>query len=220
MPRRKTDPDQLYARWVEHIETIANDVYSLFHQKHMWAELQQMIRAAELPPSVFFESLGAWYASDSKTVAIRRLVDRSAGTISVVRLLGEIANHSTVVTRERHVALWRDAPWLDQQAHENYDRFADRTGDRLDRTLVRADQAAVTENVRVIETYVNDHVAHRAERPSAVRPTYQQMNEAIEAIAEVLRKYASLLRATALVEMEPIIQDDWQAPFRRPWLTA
>lgn len=36
-----------------------------------------------------------------------------------------------------------------------------------------------------------------------------------QASGELVKKYASLLEATILWELEPVIQYDWKAPFRQ-----
>jgi hypothetical protein len=48
------------------------------------------------------------------------------------------------------------------------------------------------------------------------RSRFQELNASIDTIGDLVRKYASLLKAAALVDLVPILQDDWKAPFR-PW---
>jgi hypothetical protein len=43
-----------------------------------------------------------------------------------------------------------------------------------------------------------------------------ELNASIDTIGDLVRKYASLLKAAALVDLVPILLDDWKAPFR-PW---
>ena len=66
--------------------------------------------------------------------------------------------------------------------------------------------------------YVNEYVAHRAEIQAAEIPTFADLHGAMDAVGEIVGKYASLLKAEMLAELTPQIQEDWLAPFRQPWL--
>jgi hypothetical protein len=49
-------------------------------------------------------------------------------------------------------------------------------------------------------------------------PTYHDLNAAMDRVADLVQKYASLLNAEHLWGFEPAIQQDWKAPFRQPWI--
>lgn len=49
-------------------------------------------------------------------------------------------------------------------------------------------------------------------------PTFGDLNNAVDEIGELVRKYASLLNAEILWQLEPAIQYDWKAPFRQAWI--
>lgn len=212
-------PDEYYASWIEQLELVIQDVYSLHHHRHLYREVRDMAIAADLPPSAFFDALGLWYAS-SQAAALRRLVDRRRGTISLIRLLDEIKRNPAVMDRERHIGLWGDDRFFQAEGHRNYDRFVSEANpDRIDADAVAADIDGVNAVVERVERYVNDHVAHRAAEQTTDIPTFAELHEAIDVIGAVVQKYASLLKAEILAELEPVIQYDWLAPFRRPWLT-
>lgn len=212
-------PDQMYESWLEQLELIIQDVYSLHHHRHLYREVRDMAVAANLPPSAFFDALGLWYAS-SQAAALRRLVDRRRDTISLVRLLDDLRRNPSVLSRERHVELWGDDRFFKAEGHRNYDRFSmPASPNRLHQAAVADDIAAVDTSVERVQHYVNDHVAHRAAQQTTEIPTFAELHEAIDAVSEVVQKYASLLKAEILAELEPVIQYDWLAPFRRAWLT-
>ena len=85
-------PEARYARWVVQLDLIIHDVYALNHHRRLYRDVRDMAVAAELPDWVFFDALSIWYAS-SQSSAIRRLVDRRRGTISLVRLLDEMMRY-------------------------------------------------------------------------------------------------------------------------------
>jgi hypothetical protein len=73
---------------------------------------------------------------------------------------------------------------------------------------------------KVVQRYVNQVVAHTQEIPSHQVPTFSELNAAIDSIGDLVKKYASLLKAELLWQLEPVIQGDWKAPFRQPWIRA
>ncbi len=50
--------------------------------------------------------------------------------------------------------------------------------------------------------------------------TYAELNAAIDQIGDLVKKYASLLKAEVLWQLEPVIQYDWKAPFRQAWIPS
>lgn len=158
----------------------------------------------------------------TQTSSVRRQLDRTRGTVSLWRLLDEIAQHSRVASRERHVAVWREDgadPFLEAEAHRNFDRFAGgRDRDRIAVAVVRADLGKLEAAGAVVERYANEAVAHMAVDQTRTVLTYAELNAAIDQIGDLVKKYASLLKATILAELEPVIQYDWKAPFRQAWI--
>jgi hypothetical protein len=67
-----------------------------------------------------------------------------------------------------------------------------------------------------MSAFCGEHVAHRAARPRSEVPTFAEVDAATDGIGEVVRKYASLLEATSLVELEPVIQYNWKATVSTP----
>ncbi len=183
----------------------------------LWRGLGEITQGANLPASVFFDVLGLWYGN-SQTGAVRRQLDRRRGSVSLVRLLDDIARHPEVMTRERHLAVWGNAEWA-HEAHANFDKFAgNRTADMVDVGAVRADIAELFAIGEVVKRYVDKNIAHTALQPIDYLVTYAELNAAMDQIGELVKRYASLLKAEILWQLEPVIQGDWKAPFRQPWI--
>lgn len=214
-------PDERYLSWVEQIDRIANDVVVLHHHRQIWQRVREITQEADLPPSTFFDALSGWYATSQMT-AIRRLVDRDSRTLSLRRLLDDLIAHPRVMSLDRHVALWLRDPaeeWTDREGRASYERFADASGEQLDVAAVTADRERAVEAAEAIKHYVDQRVAHHDLEPVAGVPTWDELNAAVDTFAEVVRKYAGLLTAQHWWQFEPVIQYDWEAPFRRAWLT-
>lgn len=206
-----------YERWVDQLERIISEVYAAHRDRVLWRGLGEITQGANLPASVFFDVLGLWYGN-SQTGAVRRQLDRRRGSVSLVRLLDDIARHPEVMTRERHLAVWGGAEWA-HEAHANFDKFAgNRNADVVDVGAVRADIAELFAIGEVVKRYVDENIAHTALQPIDYLVTYVELNAAMDQIGELVKKYASLLKAEILWQLEPVIQADWKAPFRQPWI--
>ena len=119
------------------MEKIANQTHTLWAYRDYWRGLVEMTQANDsIPPSTFFDALGIWYA-DEQTVAVRRQLDRDRRTVSLWRLIHEIAKHPEVMTRERHLSLWGHEHHWRELGNANYDKFAGEDHDTIspERTL-------------------------------------------------------------------------------------
>jgi hypothetical protein len=226
-------PDERFEGWVRQIDQITQEIYSIHHHRDLFRRLAEITQQANLPPSVFFDALSSWYAATQST-AVRRQLDTTRGTVSLIRLLQAIERHRGAVSRERHVALWvGDAPeeqaidlgdgwnWTPflEEAHANFDRFSgSRERNYLDRALVQADIAKLKEVGQAVKRHVDEAIAHTALRRQPAVVTYDDLNAAIDVVAELVRKYTSLLKAVMIPWFEPAIQQDWTAIFRQPWI--
>lgn len=129
--------------------------------------------------------------------------------------------HHVVIDRERHVSLWLRNPeeeWTEREGRQSYERFADDSGEHLDVEAVAADRRRIVDAADTIKRYVDQYVAHRDLEPVAEVPTWGEINAAIDTFAEIVNKYAGLLKATSFVQFEPVMQYAWEAPFRQAWL--
>lgn len=223
--------DVVWPRWREQLELITQETYRLHHYRQLWRELAEITQAANLAPSVFFDALPVWYVS-TQGAAVRRQLDRRRDSLSLIRLLEDIGRNSELVTRDRHIAVWHekaraaggaDADKLGEglrlrDANRNFDRFAGAGRDTIDRALVSADVTELEQAGEVVKGYVDEAIAHMALTPKNSVPTYGDLDAAMDRIAELVQKYASLLNAEYLWGFEPAIQQDWKAPFRQAWI--
>lgn len=68
--------------------------------------------------------------------------------------------------------------------------------------------------------YADRVLAHADAQPIPAESlvTYDQLDAAIVEIGRVFKKYATLLTGQGYVTLVPVIQDDWLAIFREPWI--
>lgn len=211
-------PDERFPRWVNWIERVRNATHTLFLYRHIFQELGRITREADLPPSVAFDAFASWYAT-AQSVAIRRQVDTRRGTVSLKRLLRDVAAHYRVMSRQRHIAAWdTNDPHFVAEANANFDRFAGEGRAFIDPGAVRNDIARLDAAAATIKRYADEAVAHAAEDVAEEVPTWAELHAAIDVVGDLLQKYYSLLTASSIWQMLPVIQEDWLAPFRQPWI--
>jgi len=54
--------------------------------------------------------------------------------------------------------------------------------------------------------------------PAAVTLSVKEVRDAIEVMGDMFKKYYLLLTASSFVMLVPVIQHDWKAAFRVPWM--
>ena len=151
--------------------------------------------------------------------AVRRQADANAGTSALARLIKEMRDNADVLTRDYFVGLWdqSDERAL-REAHSAFDRVAADARDHLDPDIPRQDLETLQTAARKVSLFVDQHIAHDQATPTAEAPTFNELHAAIDSLGEIFTKYAAVLTATTYIRIEPVMQDDWKAIFRLPWL--
>jgi hypothetical protein len=212
--QRMTD-DERFKKWVEWIMIIHEDVEHAILSRHIRQEVASIIDANPRiqRPSSFYEWMAAVY-SDSGLMAVRRQLDKDPQSISLARLLSEIATYPHVLSRGRFVGMYQ--PELQNVAHHEFDRRVASGANHIDPAVVQADLETLYKRTRDVERYGTKRVAHSDEKGPKNIPTFQELDDVLEFIHELRVKYLFLLRA--LSYREPVWTYDWKAIFREPWI--
>jgi len=226
--RRKKRPDPIqsaaarrstYRRWRRWFAEVKDQILDIHHRRHVYREVMAMVDAnsALQVPSAFYGWMRIAYINDM-TVAIRRLVDWNKRSISFVKLIEEIADHPEVITRRRFVARYQG--WLRGAGHRDFELFASPAAKRIHRRVIERHRRELVVAQRRLRQFVNRHAAHRDRTPMRRLPTYAELDDCIDLLGRLAKDYSLLLEQAALIEVVPIIQGDWKAPFRVPWIQA
>jgi hypothetical protein len=222
---RVSAEDDLYAKWLKWLKKVSNETHTLWLYRDYWRGLAEMTQANDdIPPSTFFSALGTWYAAAQMT-AVRRQLDRDTRSVSLWRLLTDIADHPEVMTRERYVALWlpevrdeTDREIRTAEANKTYDdRFAGAGNDVIPPERTLEDRERLEHLAEPVTVFVNKRVAHSDEENLPAAPTYAEIDGAVDELGELLRKYVSLLEAAWLAEIAPVHQEPWERAFTVAW---
>jgi hypothetical protein len=212
------------AKWHRWLEIILAELQDALVYRHLFREVREIVLAnATLvdTPSIYW---AAWFDTyvHYGASAIRRQLKDSDESISLARLLRELVEHPTLLSREWYL---RDHPggngaWFVAQAHRAFDRFAGSAGQHVDATLVGTDLAALLGAGKDIEGYVDRVVAHRDRRPPRVIPTLTDMDKALDVSFELASKYHLLLeRSGYAFPVAAWVGDEWRDLFKVPWIS-
>jgi hypothetical protein len=179
-----------------------------------------MLDKADLPESYWWEYLQDTYVV-TQAAAVRRQVDSSSEAASLGRLLTELSEDPTKITLELWWSFWggedeHDRWVCEKQWGENY---GGETGDYLDPALPSADLEALKLQGEKVWLYATRYIAHSDARgiPKDEMATFADLDETLDLIGKLHRRYYSLFTAAGLTQLTPEIQGDWKAVFRVPW---
>ena len=199
--------------------SIRSQVLTMHLHRHAYQEVGAILDAnAELPPSYFIEFMQDNYAT-TQSIAVRRQAESRARVRTLGRLLAEVEQDASRLTREFWLGLWsNDAVDLGFAQRAWDGRFAGGVGDHLDPAVPRGDLEALSDAAAAVTGYVDEYIAHSDARASAALPTFSELHAAVDMIGELFAKYVNLLTASSYATLVPAFQHDWKAIFRVPWI--
>jgi len=212
--RRRRSTFLRWRRWYKEIHATITD---LAHKRRIYREVTAMITANPRlqVPSVFYDWMRRAYITDM-TIGVRTLVDWDRRAISLVKLMEEIVDHPKVLSRRRYTAKYRGH--LRRFGHLEFDRLAGRGEQQIDATIIRRQRRELINSQKKLRTFVNRNVAHKSRYKMRRLPTYAEMDVCVDLLEDLAKKFTLLLEQKGLTDVVPVIQYDWKAPFRVPWI--
>jgi hypothetical protein len=190
--------DPKVARWREWIEgAIYNDIVLMHHRLQVWREVGEIVegnaRLAEMSSSLW--DLHRDNYATTQAIAIRRQADMRRGTCSLARLVTEMRSNAQRFTREYFVGLWHDNQHelVRTHAHQAFDQLAGVGATHLDPAVPTRDLAELRRDAAAMKKYVDEHVAHDAAEPTGDLPTFDDMNQAVDALGRARSRLHQVL---------------------------
>jgi hypothetical protein len=231
-----------WRRWFE--QGITNDIYTMHLERFAWKRMEEIVNgnsAVKGTESYLWEFLFNTYAK-TQAIAVRRQADTDDQVASLGRLILEVGETPTLLTRDWWLSLWSedgdgDDPYWQRVAEDAWaEHYAGEVGDHLDPAIAAIDLVELREGSQTVKEYVDRNVAHLDARmisssdgpPTATPPdaptrrgsnlTLNEVHDAIDLIGRLFQKYGHLLTAASWAELTPVLQHDWEAVFRIPWI--
>lgn len=213
------DEDALYELWNEWLSTILTDVRGLLINRHIFQEVQRIIRSnAKIQlESSFYEWMGNVYAT-AAVIGVRRQLDMDKDSISFARLLTDIIANPQVLSKDRFVALYEGSNIPDHYAHRHFDGLFIPGFYHVNPSFVMHHLSALKHRAQPIRKYANKRIAHFDKSEFRELPTYAELDNCLNYLEELLKKYLLLFRAEGHQRIVPTWQYDWRQIFRFPWI--
>ena len=211
--------DKTFLKWIQWLDVIYKEITGLSVNRHIFWEVQEIIKKNKKiqTPSSFYEFLGSAYASLA-VMGIRRQIKIDKQSISFARLLDQIAKTPSVISRRRFVALYGTDPRMIEMGERDFKKFSNTSGQHIDPTIVTADLERLRTKASKCEKFADMRVAHFDKRALKNPPTFKDLDDCIDYLEELLKKYTLIFRATCLTSVLPTWQYEWKDIFLHPWV--
>jgi len=150
-------------------------------------------------------------------MGIRRQIKVDSRSISFTRLLGEIADDPSRISRSYYRKLYEGST-VEDLADRHFDRFCDEVGGgHISAKMVQSDFALLKAISRSCEGFADKRIAHRDKRDPKVLPRFNEVDTTVDALDKLYVKYHLIFRAQSMDSVMPTYQYDWQQIFDYPW---
>ncbi len=210
--------DSRLKKWIRWLKAVHDDIQQLLVKRNIFWEVQDIIKAnGELhKPSSFYSYLGDTYVAYI-TIGIRRQIKVDNQSISFARLLTELADTPSVLSRKYYVSLYKNSV-VEQFADRDFDRFCGSDKMCISKDMVLADLSELNRVASVVEDFADKRIAHHDKRQPKVLPRFEEVDSSLDALDKLYCKYQSVFHATAMSSLMPVYQYDWKQIFTVPWL--
>jgi hypothetical protein len=157
---------------------------------------------------------------ESASLAVRRQIEVKGRDkpLSIGRIIQELLNYPQLVSFQYFAGLYPNRPTDQWMAKNDYSRFADESGLRLDLAKLQSDLDSLKSSCKIVLHYTDRRIAHYDERGLKMRvPSFRDLDSAIDLIEVLTQKYNLLIKAED-TELLPVIQYDWLKVLRIPWI--
>lgn len=231
-----SEPRERWRAWID--GKIRLNILEMHLQRDSYATVSRILSAnTSLPNSYWWEFMVDTYIT-TEAMAVRRQADNDKRVASLARIMLEAKTQPHLITREHWIGQWRDDPddrlWIQHEALREWSaQYAGTTGHYLDPAIPAADYEQLRSATSKVNRFVSEHIAHSQagiHQPDRQQPadvdaaspgtmlTAHEVHEVIDVIGELFKKYYNLLTASSYAFLVPVIQHDWLAAFRVPWI--
>lgn len=206
-------------KWIRWLVVIHDDVQRLLVNQNIFWEVQEIIKNNKRlhKPSSFYQYLGDTYISYA-TIGIRRQLKIDKTSISFARLLTDISQHPSTLSRSYYKSLFKGSV-VEDLADEEFDRYSEK-GAHISVAMVKSDFTTLKSVSAKVEDFVDKRIAHHDKRRPKVLPKFHEVDTCIATLDTLYVKYHLIFHAASVDTLMPPYQYDWKEVFYEPWLVA
>lgn len=213
----RTDPR--FQKWFRWLDVIRDDVQTLYFYRYIFQEVVEIMNKNEQldKQSPFFGFFVRIYG-DSVVMGIRRQLKAQDDSISLARLLTEVAASPELVTRSDFYEIHKNysSPLVDCIRRDTFDRFATPDSPHIDSARVKEDLQLLKDSCATAEEYADRRIAHWDRREPSLNLTFDSISKALDLLGDLVRRYYLLFFATDLTVL-PISEYPIFDIFQEPW---
>lgn len=154
----------------------------------------------------------------SSGITMRRLVDTHKDAISFFRFLSKLKTNPGTLTRDRYKAMFVRGDYTEREADALWDKLVGEGKAAPSDADIDAEIAVPKQKTEVLVRFIDRRIAHRDRKEADAVPTVKDLDDAIDYLEQLLRKYYNLFRALDTPDLLPVWQYDWKVVFNRPWV--
>jgi hypothetical protein len=152
--------------------------------------------------------------ADAQSLAIRRQTDNRTDSVSLRRLLIELAAQPEAITSERFVQV--NCHGNEKIAAHLWPDVADPTGQHVNPAMVQGDLDVLLQTANTVERFATKRVAHWDVDEWTTSVTYEELYRSVDAVGNLLEQYSGLL--TGVTQgADPLMPVGWDSIFRQPF---
>ncbi|MCI0427012.1 MAG: hypothetical protein L0Z46_03225 [Nitrospiraceae bacterium] len=210
--------DPKLKKWIRWLKIIHDEIQQLVIAKDTFWEVQEIIKRNNKiqKHSSFYQYLGNTYVSHS-VIGMRRQLKVDSQSISLARILTEMAETPDVISRKYYKGLYSGSV-VEGFADGDFDKFSGPGAQHISKKMVLEDLKKLRDAGRKLEEYADQRVAHRDKREVKSPPLFRDGDAFIELLDKLYVKYHLLFHASSMDSLMPTYQYDWQEIFREPWI--
>jgi len=214
----RTDP--CFQKWGGWLKIIKDDVQTLYLSRSIFTGVIDIVKKNQKidKRSMFFGFFTSIYI-DSMVMGIRRQLKIQCDSISLAKLLTEIAEKPTLITRADYYELFDNftSPAKAAIMEDGFNRFAEPTSLKIDDDRVRKDLLSLKPICKAAEEYADHCVAHWDKKAPSLDLTIEDTFKSLDNLGDLVQRYYGLFFASNL-KLEPIPQSPIFDIFQEPWL--
>ena len=205
--------NEIIKKWRHEIEQIQLEVSALYHSRSVYKRLVDIVDANPniQQPNAFYDWLQSCYIVDASTT-IRRLLDFHEDTVSLANLANNIKANSHIISRKWYVSQHKL-----RNANKEFDLHVGEGRDCIDSDDLNSRLEDVRNASGLVKDYVDKLVAHTDKKVPDKLPTFNDLDNAIDAIG-IFFKYLHILLNQGSAILEPVEEYRWEKLFREPWI--
>lgn len=211
----KMDPK--FKKWIKWLSVIEEEISELTIGKHIYWQIWQILKTNETTRKnlLLFHYLNNSYVSYA-VMGIRRQVKIDKQSISLLHLLEEIKIYPKLISRKYFVSLYKHK----NTGQEQFNAFSRSKYIHIDPDLVREDIKELKKYSNNSEILADKRLAHRDKRNVSVLPKFAELEDCLETLEILARKYHFIFHAQHLdilpdynkPDLNQILYESWLVP--------